>query len=143
MTRLFIAGIMQGSKHEMAVHNQDYRGEISAIVRRHHPDVEFIDPFELYPESVNYAREQATNTFLDILGRVATADAMIAYLPEASLGTAIEIWEAYEAGKPVFAISPMENNWMLWVTATQIFPDMASFAAFVAEGGLALALQRP
>ena len=35
---------MQGSKHEMAVHDQDYRDEIAAIVHRHHPQVEIVDP---------------------------------------------------------------------------------------------------
>ena len=143
MTRLFIAGIMQGSKREMAVHDQDYRGQIAAIVRRHHPEVEVTDPFELHPDSVNYTREQASRVFLDMLDRVATADALIAYLPEASLGTAVEVWQAYEAGKPVFVISPMANNWMLWVTATRILADIPSFAAFVADGGLALALHHP
>ena len=143
MTLLFIAGIMQGSKREMAVHDQDYRSQIAAIVNRHHPDVEVIDPFGLHPDSVSYTRGQAQRVFLDILDRVATADVLVAYLPEASLGTAVEVWQAYEAGKPVFVISPMVNNWMLWVTATRILADIPSFAAFVADGGLAAALHRP
>ena len=140
--RLFIGGIMQGSKHEMAVHDQDYRDEIAAIVHRHHPQVEIVDPAKLHPNSVEYAREQAVKTFLDSLDRAASADVLVAYLPAASMGTALEVWRAYEAGRPVFVISPLANNWMLWATATRIFPDLSAFSSFVAEGNLAPYLDR-
>jgi len=133
---LFIGGIMQGSIHAMAVHDQTYRDEIAAVVCRHHPEVEIVDPLKLHPNSVTYSREKAIETFLGGLDRAAEADILVAYLPQASLGTALEIWRAYEAGKPVFVISPMYNNWTLWATATQILPDLEAFAAFVAEGGL-------
>jgi len=134
---LFIGGIMQGSKREMGVHDQDYRDEISAIVRRHHPEVEIIDPVRLHPDSVSYTREHAVETFLASLDQAAAADVLVAYLPEASMGTALEVWRAYEAGNPVFVISPMDSNWMLWATATHVFPDISAFGAFVADGNLA------
>jgi hypothetical protein len=134
--RLFIGGIMQGSKREMAVHDQDYRDQIAAIVHRHHPQVEIVDPAKLHPNSVAYGREQAVETFLDSLDRAASADVLVAYLPAASMGTALEVWHAYDAGKPVFVISPMANNWMLWATATRIFADIEAFSSFVADGSL-------
>ena len=134
--RLFIGGIMQGSIKRMAVHDQDYREQIAAIVRRSHPDVEIVDPAKLHPNSVEYPRTQAVETFLDSLDRAAAADVLVAYLPEASMGTALEIWHAHAAGKPVFVISPMANNWMLWATATRIFADVDAFADFVAAGEL-------
>ena len=134
---VFVGGIMQGSKQEMAVHDQSYRAQIAAVVRRHHPEVEIVDPAQLHPDSVTYGREQAVTTFLDSLNRAAAADILIAYLPQASMGTALEVWRAYDAGKPVFVISPMVNNWMLWATATRILADMDAFSAFVAAGGLA------
>ena len=133
---VFVGGIMQGSKQEMAVHDQTYRAQIAAVVRRHHPEVEIVDPAQLYPDSVNYDRERAVATFLTSLDRAAASDALVAYLPEASMGTALEIWRAYDAGKPVFVISPMAQNWMLWATATHIFADLDAFSAFVAAGGL-------
>jgi hypothetical protein len=133
---LFIGGIMQGSKREMAVHDQDYRDRIAAIVHRHHPDIEIVDPLKLHPDSVGYTQERAVETFLAMLDRAASADMLVAYLPEASMGTALEIWRARQAGKPVFVISPMANNWMLWATATRIFPDIDAFSAFVADGSL-------
>ncbi|MFN2231224.1 MAG: hypothetical protein ACK2VA_15740 [Anaerolineae bacterium] len=139
---LFVGGIMQGSKKEMAVHDQTYRDRIAAVVHRHHPEIEIVDPAKLHPNSVAYTRQRAIETFRDSLERAAAADALIAYLPEASMGTAIEIWRAHEAGKPVFVISPMSNNWMLWVTATRIFPDIDVFSTFVAGGHLERYLQQ-
>jgi len=133
---VFIGGIMQGSIREMGIHEQDYRDVIAGIVRRYHPGVEVVDPRALHPDSVHYGREKAIETFLAMLDRAAAADVLIAYLPEASLGTACEVWRAYEAGKPVWVISPMASNWMLWATATRILPDLAAFEAYVAEGGL-------
>ena len=140
--RLFIGGIMQGSKQEMAVHDQDYRDRIAEIVHRYHPQVEIVDPAKLHPNSVTYGREQAVETFLASLDRAASADVLVAYLPAASLGTALEVWRAYEAGKPVFVISPMVNNWMLWATATRILANMEAFSSFVADGNLGPYLDR-
>ena len=127
--RVFIGGVMQGSIREMAIHGQGYRERIAALVRRHYPGVEVIDPFQLHPNSVEYGRERAVETFLAMLDAAATADALIAYLPEASLGTAAEIWRAYAAGVPVYVLSPMVHNWMLWATATRVFPDWDACAA--------------
>jgi len=127
---------MQGSIREMAIHEQGYRDEIAALVRRYHPEVEIVDPLKLHPDSVSYSREEAVATFLSMLDEAAAADVLVAYLPEASLGTAIEVWRAYTAGKPVYVISPMANNWMLWATSTRIFADLAAFEAYVADGNL-------
>ena len=127
---------MQGSIREMAIHGQDYRDEIAALVRRYHPEVEIVDPLKLHPDSVSYGRDEAVATFLAMLDEAAAADVLVAYLPEASLGTAIEVWRAYRAGKPVYVISPMANNWMLWATSTHIFADLDAFEAFVADGNL-------
>jgi hypothetical protein len=135
--RVFVGGIMQGSIQEMAIHGQTYRAHIADLVRRYHPGVEIVDPFELHPNSVTYDRAQAIETFLAMLDEAAAADVLIAYLPEASLGTAAEIWRAYAAGVPVYVLSPMAHNWMLWATATRILEDWESFEAFVAQGGLA------
>jgi hypothetical protein len=134
--QVFIGGIMQGSIREMAVHDQDYREVIARLVRRYHPEVAIVDPRALHPDSVHYGREKAVHTFLAMLDRAAAADVLIAYLPEASLGTALEVWRAHQAGKPVVVISPMANNWMLWATATRILPDLDAFEVFVREGGL-------
>ncbi len=139
--RVFIGGIMQGSNRAMAICDQGYRKRIAEVVCGHHPQVEVIDPFQIYPDSMTFDRERAVQTFLSLLDVAAQADLLIAYLPDASLGTAMEIWRAYQAGRPVIAISPMTQNWALWATTRHIFPDLETFERFVADGGLCPYLQ--
>lgn len=62
--RIFIAGIMQGSRTDSGIDAQDYRREIAQMVRRHVPGVEVLDPFELHPQGLSYGPEQAKQTLL-------------------------------------------------------------------------------
>jgi hypothetical protein len=134
--RLFIAGIIQGSQSGREIEAQDYRREIAQIVRRHVPAVEVLDPLELYPDSVGYGPEQAKQTLLELAELAGGVDVLVAYVPSASMGTAIEMWNAYRSGSPVYVISPLADNWVVHSLSKCIFPDLAAFAAFVAGGGL-------
>ena len=49
---------------------------------------------------------------------------MIAYLPHASLGTAIEIWECYKLGIPVWTVTGMKTNWVVRFCSEKIFDDI-------------------
>jgi len=134
--RVFIAGIMQGSRNDRGIEAQDYRSEIAQIVRQYVPDADVLDPFELYPDSVNYGPEQARRTFLNLVELAGQADVLIAYVPSASMGTAVEMWSAYQGSVRVYTISPLADNWVVHSLSERIFPDVAAFAAFVASGGL-------
>ncbi len=132
--RVFIGGIMQGSRRENTIDAQDYRAQISACLRTHVPRVEIVDPFELHPDSVAYEVEEARQTLIALAREAGRADAMVAFVPEASMGTALEIWEAYHSGHPVFTISPLAHNWVVKCLSTRVFQDLAEFSAFVAAG---------
>lgn len=80
--------------------------------------------------------EKAKQAFEHLVNEAASADAIIAYLPTASNGTAIEIWEASRRGKPVFTISPMTENWVIKFYSTRVFSTMEEFATFVRSGEL-------
>jgi len=135
--RVFVAGIMQGSLVEMGIHDQDYRVAIGAAIKARFPEAEVIDPLELHPDGgVNYGPEKAKRTLLEMAEEAARADVLIAYLPEASMGTAVEIWQAYRAGKPILAISPLAENWVIRFLSTRVFPSLGAFESFVAEGEL-------
>lgn len=134
--RVFIAGIMQGSRCDEGIEAQDYRREIAQILRRHVPGVEVLDPLELHPDSVGYPPEQAKQTLLELVELASGADALVAYVPSASMGTAIEMWKAYQGGGRVYTISPLADNWVVLSFSERVFPDMAAFVAFVAGGGL-------
>ena len=134
--RIFIAGIMQGSRTDSGIDAQDYRREIAQMVRRHVPGVEVLDPFELHPQGLGYGPEQAKQTLLHMADLAGQADVLIAYVPTASMGTAIEMWHAYAHGRHVYTISPMSDNWVVRSLSRRVFPDMATFEAFVTGGGL-------
>jgi nucleoside 2-deoxyribosyltransferase len=115
---------------------QDYRGRIAAVLQAHMPEVEIWDPNQLHPDGVNYSREEAKRTLVEMAVLAARADCLIAYVPEASMGTAIEMWQAYRAGVPVYTISPLTENWVIFTLSTEVFSDLETFAGFVAAGGL-------
>lgn len=135
--RFFIAGIMQGSLAEAGIHDQSYRAAIGAAIKARFTEAEIIDPIELHPDAgLNYGPEEAKRTLLEMVAEAAQADVLIAYLPEASMGTAVEMWEAHRAGKPVLTISPLSENWVVRFLSTRVFPSLAAFESFVAEGEL-------
>ncbi len=134
--RVFIAGIMQGSRSDGRIEGQDYRREVAQIVRRHVSGVEVLDPLELHPDSVSYSSEQARQTLLELVGLAGQVDVLVAYVPSASMGTALEMWSAYQGGVRIYTISPLADNWVVHSLSEHIFPDLAAFAAFVASGGL-------
>ena len=136
VVRVFIAGIMQGSRSDGGIDAQDYRREIARIVRRHVSGVEVLDPLELHPDSVGYSPEQAKQTLLELIELAGRADVLVAYVPSASMGTAIEMWNAYQRGVRIYTISPLAGNWVVRSLSERVFPDIGAFAAFVAGGGL-------
>ncbi len=134
--RVFVAGIMTGSNRAVEVVDQGYRSEVARILERFVPGVEILDPWELHPESVSYDEETAKDALVEMIEIAGDCDLVVAYLPEASMGTAVEMYSAAEKGVPVVAISPMTENWTVKFLSRRVFPDLEEFEAFVALGGL-------
>ena len=134
--RIFIAGIMQGSRTDKGIDDQDYRRELAQILQNHIDRVEIIDPITLHPESVDYSPEQAKQTLLELLALAGQVDVLIAFVPTASMGTALEMWHAYQGNARVYTISPLTSNWVVQSFSERIFSDVAAFTTFVADGGL-------
>ena len=134
--RVFIAGIMQGSLAGSQIVAQDYRERIRQILAQKYPQAQIIDPWALHPDSVDYGDEEARRAFLDMIDVAGQADRLVAYLPQASMGTALEMWRAYERGVPVFTISPLAENWVVRFLSVRVFPGLGEFAEFIAAGGL-------
>ena len=134
--RVFIAGVMQGSRTDDAVNDQDYRTTIADIVRSSVDDVHIIDPWALHPNSETYDTQNARDTFFDMTAAATESDVVVAYVPEASMGTAIEMWEAHRCGVPVFTISKMSANWVVKLLSTEVFPSLEEFRRFAISGGL-------
>jgi hypothetical protein len=128
---------MQGSRTGVDIHDQSYRVAIKSAIKARFTQAEVIDPIELHPDAgLSYGPGEAKQALLELAEEAARADVLIAYLPEASMGTAVEMWQAYRAGKLVFTISPLAENWVVKFLSTRVFPSLEAFESFVAEGEL-------
>jgi len=135
--KVFLAGIMQGSLRAERIHRQDWRGRIRQAIRRHCPQAEVYCHYERHPRSIRYALPEIVATLEEGNRLAAEADALVCWLPEASMGTAVEMHVAGRAGAAVIAITPMGANWVVRAYSDRIVPDLAAFERFLAEGGLA------
>ena len=134
--QIFIAGIMQGSRLDNGVDDQGYRARIASAIRARMPEADIVDPWALHPDSPYYDPERGKQVFLELNRAAATADVLVAYVPQASMGTAIEIWEAYRAGACVLTISPLSTNWVVKFLSNRVFATLAEFIEFVENGKL-------
>jgi hypothetical protein len=134
--RVFVSGVMQGSRQGRNVNDQGYRQAIRRVVKARHPDAKIVDPAALFPDSLEYADDRARQVLFDMAEAAARADVVIAYLSKASMGTALEMVRAYDAGTPVVSISPMTYNWFIRFLSRRVFSTLEEFADWVAEGGL-------
>ena len=126
--QVFIAGVMQGNLKKLAIHSQDYRRQITAILQAIDTNTKVVDPDKTDPNRLNYNQAEAERMFMkycDIAGKV---DLLIAFIPEASMGSAIEMWKAYQSGIPILTVSPLKNNWVVKILSKKIYTyiDMLS-----------------
>ncbi|GAB4506547.1 MAG: hypothetical protein Kow00123_06850 [Anaerolineales bacterium] len=128
----FIAGIIQGSLAD-GMHDQDYRARIAEVIRRRFPDARIVDPVALNPNSLQYSDDEARGTFFAMIEEARAADVVIAFVPSCSMGTAVEMWEARRAGKPVIAISPLTRNWAVRYLSTRVVGSIDELDTALAE----------
>ena len=138
---IFLAGIMQGSKVAAEIHEQGWREPITRIVERHLPSAEVYCHFSRHPDSIGYGLQEIRTTMTEGLVRAAACDLLIAYIPSASMGTAIEMYDAAKAGAIVLTISPLQANWVIRAYSDRVFPDVEAFEQFLAAGKLAQLLK--
>ena len=127
-TRVFICGIIQGSHTGLDVHGQDYRTRIRRIVEEHMPSAEVYCPVTMHPESPGYGDEKAFKVFEESVEAARQSDLLIAYLPEASMGSAIEMWEARRAGVKIISITPLRENWVVRYASDLILDSIEDLA---------------
>jgi hypothetical protein len=134
---IFIAGVMQGNRTDHLIDAQDYRAQIAVALERHLPQATITDPYFSNPDSVEYSLEQARHTFHANTALAGQADLLIAYLPTASMGTAIEMWTAHLEGAYIIAVTPLAHNWVVRLTADEVLPDLPSLLEAIESGRLA------
>jgi hypothetical protein len=134
--KVFLAGIIQGSIRQAQIHPQNWRDDLRAAVERHCPNADVYCHYQAHPNSIAYDLPRILQTIEDGNTRAAGADVVICWLPEASMGTAIEMYLAAKAGAAVLTITPMAANWVVRAYSDRIFADLEAFEEFLAAGEL-------
>lgn len=136
--RFFLAGIMQGSHLRAELHDQDYRTRLKTLLLAHFPGAEVYDPLADHGQSLGYNDDTARNVFYRHNRMCREVDVVIAFVPEASMGTAIEMWEAHEHGVgAVLTISPLIRNWAIRYCSHAVFASLEEFEDAVRGGAVA------
>ena len=133
---IFLAGIIQGSIVEEAIHAQDWREPITELINKYIPDAKIYCHYTQHPNSITYTGGKIRDTFEDGVQRCRDADLIIAYLPSASMGTSIEIYEAYNTGTKVLTITKMTANWVVKLYSHEIFLNLSELESFLQAGKL-------
>lgn len=132
--RFFLAGIMQGSLTDAAVHDQQYRRHIKELLAAHFPGADVYDPFAGHRNSIGYDETTGREVFFRHNEMCRDVDVLLAFVPEASMGTAIEMWEAYRSGAAVIAISPLRHNWAVKFLSHALYDNVEQFEAALENG---------
>jgi hypothetical protein len=130
----FLGGIIQGSRRDREVHDQDYRHVIRGVLSDAFPGSKIFCPVENHPDSPTYSDRRARDVFfhhLKILGR---SDCLVAYLPEASMGTSIEMWHSFHRNIFVVAITPMRDNWIVRLFSHKVCSGLDAFREYARSG---------
>ncbi|HEY1599764.1 MAG TPA: hypothetical protein VGG64_09190 [Pirellulales bacterium] len=139
--RFFLAGIMQGSQLGAVIHDQDYRARLKVLLQEHFPEADIYDPLADHGNSLDYDDDRGRQVFLHHNDLSAKVDVLVAFVPEASMGTAIEMWQAYRAGRAVVTISPLALNWTVRFLSHALYATYDEFALAVANGSLGRRLE--
>jgi hypothetical protein len=134
--RIFLAGIMQGSLIASEMHDQNYRLRLRNGLAEHFPEYEVYDPLEFNRDSISYGNKKGREVFLHHNQMCAEVDILLACVPEASMGTAIEMWEAWRHDKLVITISPLKNNWAVKFLSHILFDQETDFLTAMRDGSL-------
>jgi hypothetical protein len=135
--KIFLAGIMQGSHLGAVIHNQNYREHLRELLATHLPHAEVYDPLADHADSLEYDEHRGREVFFKHNAMCRDIDLLIAFVPEASMGTAIEMWEAHQTGRKIVAISPMKHNWAVRFLSDIVYADVEEFEHELASGRLA------
>ena len=127
---------MQGSHLALILHNQDYRGRLKSLLVEHFPGADVYDPLADHANSVDYDEQLGRRVFFHHNDLCREVDVVIAFVPEASMGTAIEMWEAYQHGRVVIAISPLKHNWAVKFLSHELYASLEDFESALVSGRL-------
>lgn len=139
--RIFLAGIMQGSHLGAVIHNQNYRQRLRTLLEEHLPRAEIYDPLADHQDSLGYDDKRSREVFMKHNRMCGEVDVVIAFIPEASMGTAIEMWQAHQCQRVVITISPLRHNWAVRFLSDEVYRDEETFVAALKSGAVARTIE--
>ena len=86
----FFAGIMQGSHAAACMHDQDYRQRFSRLLETHFPGAVIYDPLAKHKIPSATIRRRAATSIFHHNRMCREVDVLVAFVPDKSMGTAIE-----------------------------------------------------
>jgi len=125
--KVFLAGVMQGNGAGRKSHNQNYRQELERIVLSIVQSAQIVDPDYTDPLWHTYSKKQLSEMFFKYCTLAGNVDLLIAYLPEASMGSACEMWNAYVNKVPIVTISPLIENATIRLLSPSVFTSLQEF----------------
>jgi hypothetical protein len=100
------------------------------------------DPQAEHAQSLGYDEAVGRSVFFRHNRMCREIDVLVAFVPVASMGTAIEMWEAHQHGAAVLTISPLRRNWTVQFLSHAIYDDLAAFEAAVRSGDAARCISK-
>lgn len=125
--KVFIAGVMQGNRKDDKIYSQDYRTIITQKLLSIEKETDVVDPDKTDPERLSYTHEQAADMFFRYSFMAGEVDLLVSYIPEASMGSAVEMWEAWKNKVPVVTISSMKLNWVVKLLSDKVYTSIEEF----------------
>jgi len=138
----FVAGIMQGSHAGATLHCQTYRTRLGALLPQYFRACNVYDPHAEHAGSLEYDDATGRAVFLHHNQMCRDVDVLVAFVPEASMGTAIEMWEAFRHDRVVIAISPLAHNWTVRFCSHVCYADFTAFEQALRSGELQRKIRR-
>ena len=132
----FLGGVIQGSADDESIRTQDYRERIKEIVAEKIPGRTVYCPYSTHNTGIEYEDKKADRVFRDHIDLATQCRFFIAYASEASMGTAIEMWECHRAGVPIIAITPLTHNWVVRILSSVVLGDLDAFDKWLSEENL-------
>ncbi len=141
--KIFLGGIVHSGMSNPDTYDQSYRGIIKEQLRIHHPQVEiYCCNDDRSSDPSKFECRSPKENFEHFLQNVRTSKIFIGYLPYPSIGTAIELYNAYLHGVPTITITPLKMNWSIQAYSTHVFGTLEEFLDEIPKGLLVKYLEK-
>ena len=123
---IYVTGILQNSRSK-DLYPQDYRKNIVDAIKETWESAIVQCPIIVGSADNKESLKETVKEFEQQLALLKKANIVVAYIPEPSMGSAIEIYNASLRGKYVVTISPIKTNRVVRMFSHDIYDSIESF----------------